>query len=737
MSNNNKTNQVKNKTTKKVKKDNGVLTVRKISVVFLALFFILFINITFIAITGVHLVSGSNINHYAQQRDFKSEPLRAKRGTIYDVNGDVIAKDTVTYNLSAILDKNRYDQVNDKPAYVTDPATYAKKLAPILKMDEKEVLKALSKVSSSDDPKNGVYQTEFGIKGRNLSQSQKDAIDKLELTGLEFESMISRYYPNGTFASSTIGYATYDENEKRMIGRLGIEATYDSVLKGKDGKREYLVDGQGLVRKEVSNIAAVDGKDVYLTFDNNIQRIVESNMEEMFRANKAQLALAVVVNAKTGEVLALTNRPTFNPNKLDIKDYTNPFANLVFEPGSTMKTFTYAAAMDSGVYKGSDKFNSGTVNIVDNGQVVQTIKNYENHNWGKISFDEGYMRSSNTGIIHLFEKYLKPKTYEKYLDKFGFFKKTGIEIAGEQTGTKVMGKKQEQYTTGFGQASSITPVQLIQAFTAITNKGKMMQPYLTEKVVDPVSKKTIEAFKPKNVGSPIKESTAKKMLELMTKVTEDEKGTGNAYYQIDNYKVAGKTGTAEYVVNGRYATCGTCYYTSWLSAAPASDPDVIIYLVTKKDASPSYSARSKFTKNVTSNVLAYLDSKPDKKSKGSTKAGKVYEVESFINKSVEYTQAKLKEDKVSAVILGDGKKIVNQLPSPYMEISNNQRVVLLSDAKKFEMVDLSGYSKSDVSKITALLNIKVEIKGSGYVKSQSIPPGRLLKEKDVLKVTLE
>ncbi|WP_423364508.1 penicillin-binding protein [Mycoplasma sp. P36-A1] len=724
-----------NKKTKKTKKinvqDNGVSSIRSILVVFLTIFGVLLVNITWISLTGHHIVSGQDINHYAQERDFKSEVVSAKRGTIYDAKGDVIAKDTTTYNILAILNRKRYDEINKKPAYVTDPASYAKKLAPILKMKEKDLYTMLSK-----DPVK-YYQTELGSKGKGLSQTQKDAIDSLNLTGIEFSEVVSRYYPNGTFASSTIGYATYDEKQKRMVGQLGIEATYDDVLKGTDGKREYLVDGQGLTRKEISNVAPVDGKDVYLTIDNNIQRIVESNMEEMFRSNKAELALAVVANAKTGEILALTNRPTFNPNKLDIKDYTNPFVSLVFEPGSTMKTFTYAAAMDAGVYKGNDKYNSGTTNITDNGVVVQTIKNYDNNNWGSISFDEGFMRSSNTGIIHLFEKYLKTSTYEQYLTKFNFFKKTGIDIAGENTGTKVMSKKQEKYTTGFGQASSITPVQLIQAFTAITNKGNMMKPYITEKISDPDTKKIIEEFKPTIVGTPIKESTAKSMLELMSKVVEDERGTGYAHYKIDNYSVSGKTGTAEYVVNGKYATCSTCYYTSFLLAAPTSDPDIIMYLVTKKDESPSYAARAKFTKNVTSNVLAYLDANPDKNSKSNTKEAKVYEVESFVNNSISYTKKKLKQEKLSYVVLGDGDNVINQFPSPYTSVSNNQRIFVLSDSKKYQMIDLSGYAKSDVLKVAALLDIKVQFSGSGYVKSQSIVEGTTLKDKDVLKIKLE
>ncbi|MDR3214956.1 MAG: penicillin-binding protein, partial [Bacilli bacterium] len=565
---------------------------------------------------------------------------------------------------------------------------------------------------------------------------QKEAIEKLNLPGIEFEAVVARYYPNGVFASSTIGYATYDEEQGRMVGKLGVEATYDDQLKGIDGKKQVQVDGDGYVKKVLSSTKSENGSDVYLTLDNNIQRIVESNMDKMLASNKADFALAVVTDAKTNEVLAISNRPTFNPNILDIKDFNNPFVSLQFEPGSTMKTFTYASAIDSGVYKGNVKYYSGATNIVDNGRVVQTIHNYENYNWGHITYDEGYMRSSNTGIVNLFMHYLNPQVYEKYLDKFKFFKPTGIEIAGESKGQKVMDLKQEQYTTGFGQASSITPVQLMQAFSAITNKGKEMKPYITSKIVDNKGE-LIKQFKPTVVGQPIKESTAKSMLNLMKHVVEDKRGTGYNWYRLQDYTVAGKTGTAEYVVNGKYQTCGTCYYTSFLMSAPASDPKVNIYLVTKHDTYPSYNARSKFIKNVSSNVLAYLNVKPDKKVSLNNNKVNIIDLESFINKSVAYSKKKLDNNKVKYIIIGKGALVVNQNPLPYAKISNNQKVFILSNSNSYEMIDLYGYSKADVLKFASLLDLKVNINGDGYVYKQSIKANQKLSNKDVLQIYLK
>lgn len=706
--------------------------IKLLYLLFLLLFIIILINILFVNLTGVHLVSGNNISAYKKERDTKTEQISAKRGSIYDRNGEVIAKESNTYTIIAYLNKDRIDRANNKPAYVTDPDVYATKLSKILKADADEIKKLLLQEN--------LYQTYLGSKGKGLSLSQKEQIEALKLPGIEFETSTSRYYPNGTFASSTIGYASFDEQSNKLVGKLGVEGIYDDYLSGENGYSKYVVDGLGLKQKELDSKKAVNGSDVYLTIDNNIQRIVESNMEELFKVNKPEMAFAVVANAKTGEILALTNRPTFNPNILDIKDYTNPFVSLQFEPGSTMKSFTYASAMDSNAkYKGSNKFNSAPRCIVANGICVQKVQNFDNNNWGNISYDLGFMRSSNIGILSMFDNYLPTKTFEAYLDKFHFFKETGIEIAGEAKGSKQMEIKQEAYTTGFGQSSSVTPVQMLQAFTAFTNNGVMLKPYITKKIIDE-NDQIQKEFEKTEVGRAISEKTSKDMLKLLTKVVEDPQGGGNRYYKTDSYKIAGKTGTAEYVENGKYLTCGTCYYNSFIGAAPASNPEIVFYMITKREGATDhnpYDTRGQFIKNITSNILAYLNSKPDKKITKDNEKIKLYEIESFINKSVAYASKKLDNMNMEYLIIGDGKTIINQSITPYQKTSNKQKILLLTDSKKYTMDNLTGFSKSEVLKYAQLLNLKVEIKGEGYVYSQSIVPGTSLNDKSKLLVKLK
>lgn len=685
------------------------------------------LNTIVLSVSGYHVVSGTNVQEYAKERDFKEVKLTARRGTIYDRHGNVIAKDKDTYTLIAYLNLDRKTPL-DEPAHVTNPRLYAQKLAPILNAKEEDLYKLLAR-----NPKR-YYQTELGIKGKNLTLTQKEKINALKLPGLDFITTVSRFYPNGVFASSTIGYSVYDEDTEKIIGQLGIEATYNEQLQGIDGYKKYETDGKGYTKSIIASKNPVDGSDVYLTIDNNIQRIVETNMDQMVKSNPSEMSLIVVTDSKTNEILALSNRPTFNPNKIDIEDFNNPFVSNVFEPGSTMKIFTYSAAMDTGVYSHTALFNSKPVKIVENGEVVQKVRNANNKDWGVISYDDGFMHSSNTGVVNLMMHILKPNVLGKYLDRFHFYKKTDTDIPGEQAGTKVFDRKQEQYTTGFGQASTTTPAQMVQAFSAITNEGKMMKPYVTKKVVNN-NKEVLLENKPTQVGRPISAATSKEMLQLMTRAIENPEAIAHIYHNA-YYTLAGKTGTAEIVEKGKYLTCLGCVYSSIIVGAPAQNPAINIYIITKKDIYYRQADRAKALTNIVTNTLAYLDISPDKKKNKVIKKSSVFEIESFINKGLEYAQDKLEEEHVRTYILGEGSKVINQAPAPYQKISHNQNVFLLTKAPKYYMINLKGLSKSDVLKYASLLNIKVEFEGRGYVITQSIDAGKAIQENTLLKIKL-
>ncbi|MGR5910244.1 peptidoglycan D,D-transpeptidase FtsI family protein [Bacillus pacificus] len=288
----------------------------------------------------------------------------------------------------------------------------------------------------------------------------------------------------------------------------------------------------------------------------------------------------------------------------------DPIANA-YEPGSTMKVFTLAAAINEGVYNGKEYFQSGKYSVGS-----ADIKDHNGgFGWGSITFDEGFERSSNVAFSILEDQLLKPNKFKQYMNKFGFNQKTGIDLPGESKNTLLLNTQIQQVTTSFGQGSTVTPIQLIQAATAIANDGKMMQPYIVDKVVNPTNKQVIMENQPKEVGNPIKKGTADKVRDLMERVITSSKGTGTMY-KVDGYPIGGKTGTAQIPnpENGRYMEGKENYIFSFLGMAPIDDPELIVYLAIKqpKLKGDEYGAQplAEIFKPVVKNSLEYLKVKP-------------------------------------------------------------------------------------------------------------------------------
>ena len=289
--------------------------------------------------------------------------VSAKRGSIYSVNGDILAQNVSSYKLIAYLDPKRTTN-KKRPQHVVDKEDTARKLAPILGMEEAEVLRYLSKEN--------VYQTEFGVKGKGLSELVKKQIDDLNLPGLAFYESFKRYYPKGDFASYTIGYTKESSDEDNTIkGEMGIEKEYNELLKGEDGYSRYQKDLQGykIPNTPVEVKDAVQGKDIYLTIDSNIQFFVEQAMHNADKEYDWQWFTVTIMDAKTGAILATSSSPSFDPNKRNITNYLDLLISSPYEPGSTMKTFTYMAAMENGVYNGSETYKSGVYTTSDGTEI--------------------------------------------------------------------------------------------------------------------------------------------------------------------------------------------------------------------------------------------------------------------------------------------------------------------------------------------------------------------------------
>lgn len=446
--------------------------------------------------------------------------------------------------------------------------------------------------------------------------------------------------------------------------------------------------------------------------------------------------LIELCRSKTGKVLAMSSKPSYNPNKGDIEYFLNdPIANA-YEPGSTMKVFTLAAAINEGVYNGKEYFQSG--------KYLVGSTDIKDHNggfgWGSITFDEGFERSSNVAFSILEDQLLKPNKFKQYMNKFGFNQKTGIDLPGESKNTLLLNTQIQQVTTSFGQGSTVTPIQLIQAATAIANDGKMMQPYIVDKVVNPTNKQVIMENQPKEIGNPIKNETADKVRSLMERVITSSKGTGTMY-KVDGYPIGGKTGTAQIPnpENGRYMEGKENYIFSFLGMAPIDDPELIVYLAIKqpKLKGDEYGAQplAEIFKPVIKNSLEYLKVKPytEKQIADATKQSQL-KVQSYVNQSMDTAEESVEKEKLQPVILGEGK-IIKQYPQSGEVMSEGDRIFLLGNNAK--MPNIKGWSMRDVMYFSKLLNLDLKTSGTGYVTNQSIEKGQDLQEGDTLKLELE
>ena len=557
--------------------------------------FLLF-AVRFIYIIGVGKVGSESLDKKRQDLYQGSSIIKAKRGTIYDRNGQPIAEDATSYSLYAELGKD-YIGLNNKKLYVQkkDHDKIAEVLHKYAGIDKELTLKQLSKEIKKNE--NGKYygSTEFGSKGKNLSLETKTKIEKeLEeagVPGIYFTEHPDRMYPNGKFASYIVGYAqpeNSDEENSKLTGEkgMGIENAYDDILKGEDGYKYFQKDSKGneLPGSVIVDKKAVDGKDIYTTLDSNLQLRMEEVMDDVFSKSEPENMTAVLMSSKTGEILAASQRPTFDPQTkkglYEEDDQPKPvWQNMLiqtpFEPGSTMKVFTVAAAIDSGNLNENETFESGKIQVYDT-----PISDWKPEGKGTLTYRQALAWSSNVGMVHLEQK--MGTTWQEYLNKFGFGKTTESGLPFEEPGNIRDQNPVDTAMSAFGQAIGVTNFQMMQGFTAIANKGTMLKPQYIKKITSEDGKEE-KVFGPQEVGKPIKESTADKTLDFMKDTVEDPiYGTGYGTYGIDGVSVSAKTGTAQIFENGQVLTGPNDYLYSVVQIAPTENPEYIMYVTLRK-----------------------------------------------------------------------------------------------------------------------------------------------------------
>ena len=686
--------------------------VSKLLIAFILLFFVVVIaRLLYLGISPK--IDGIDLKTFVANRNTRKKTTYAKRGTIYDSSSNVLARTINSYTVIAYLSESRSKGFKT-PQHVVDKEKTAKELSPILGMSEEAILYLLNR---------NAYQVELGPGGRGITELKKEEIEKLKLPGISFISSYKRYYQNDDFASYILGYVkTTDEGE--MIGEMGIEQYYNDMLKGKDGFIVYQQDVNGYkipnTKEEVKE--SKDGVDIYLTIDSNIQFFVEKYSKEAYEQYPCDWLFAVVADAKTGAILGSTSYPSFNPNIKNITNYLNPLVSFAIEPGSTMKIFTYMATMEKKMYDGNKTFKSGSIKIGEN-----TIYDWKTDGFGEITYDEGFMLSSNVGISYLTKDYFTGSELKEYFKKWGFGQKTGIELPYELTGTlnEKNNKAIEIANAGFGQGITVTPIQMVQALTMIANNGVMLKPYIVSKIVDEEDALVYEG-KRTELGKVASSETVNNIKELMYKVIYNDLyySTG-ASYRMDGYDLIGKTGTAQYTnpYTGRYYYDNVNYIRSFAGMFPKDDPEIIIYVATKK----TYTQKgvSNIVKGLVKDIANYRSIFKNEETNATT-----FKIGDYSNQNLMMVLDNLKDKFKDIVVIGDGDKIVDTYPKNKV-VSKDEKIFILTNSKNIEIPDFIGYSKREVEIYKKLTGIDITLEGNGYVYEQNIEDDKIyLKLKD-------
>lgn len=714
---------------KKVKENNDKFKVSKLVIIVTFFLFVILIGRLCYLCLVDYKVGDTTITAFIKNRNTKEEVLMPSRGTIYDVNGNILANDVISYTIIAYLSDTRVDAKGNKD-YVEDIDTTSHKLAQVLKVEESSIKEVLQ-----NGKENNKYQVEFGSIGKGITEIVKEEIDSLNLEGIDFLKDIKRYYPNSDFASYLIGYTVLkDDNGSSWItGEMGIEEYYDKELRGKAGYRTYERDKYGYKiangREYVE--PADNGNDIYLTIDNNIQLFVENAVKDSQRQSDAEWTLMVAMDAKTGEVLGYSSTPSFDPNIRNMTSYLDPIVNLAYEPGSTMKIFSYMCAIDSGNYDGSTTYQSGTKTYEsESDDSTVTISDWNKTGWGTLSYDQGFALSSNIAVANIVESVINKEDLKACYAKYGFGSKTGFTLKREDAGSIDYKYQIEAATAGYGQGIMTTPIQHLEALTAIANDGVMIKPYVVGKIVDTDTKEVILEGKREEVATIAKKETIEKMKSLMASVINGDKenSTGYSYY-MDGYSLIGKTGTAQIYdySKGKYMEGESDYIYSFSGMFPEDDPKIIIYAAASRPKdTTNYIAP--MVREVEKNITKYLNIEDSTKEKSS------YNVESFYNKNVNDIKSYLENKKIKVLVLGEGTKVVNQYPSIGNMLYEDDLIILKTNNFDKKMIDLNGYSYKEVLNILKLMDAKYDLQGSGYVYEQSISPGEDITDTAIIKL---
>ncbi|MFT8871447.1 MAG: penicillin-binding transpeptidase domain-containing protein [Sporolactobacillus sp.] len=692
-----------------------------------AIFLVIFLAVIgrFVYITQAKSIDGHNLLALGRHKWQAIKLVDEKRGTIYSENGQILAEDIPAYTLYAVVSPSAQNRVRDK-------GKTAAALAPILNMSTGDVLTQLNRQA---------YQVQFGTKGKMLSHRVKEKIEQLKLPGLFFQTESKRYYPEQSSAAYVLGFTGMSGADDEQKGVYGIEQSLNPYLTERDGSVRYYRSLKGVpIPDEKQKIVskAYPGDDVYLTLNTQIQTVLDQAMAQVQNDYKPTDMVGVVADPKTGKILAMSSYPSFNPNLHNIKQYADAAIADPYEPGSVMKVFTVASAFDSGTFNTSALYNSGSYQT--NGG---TIHDWDKSGWGMLNFSQAFELSSNVGMSVLADKYLGTDRLHQYLQRFGFMKKTGIDLPDEGDSRVNWRYKIDQLEASFGQASAFTAMQIVQAATAIANNGTMVRPYIVNKIVNPETNSTVLKNKTTVVGHPISAAAAEQTRALMRQVVTDHHVVGNVgatglAYDLPGYDVIGKTGTAQIGSPTGYLTGKNNYIYSFLGMAPQKNPRLIVYVAVKqpqlKDTDLGSEPVVAIVRPVMTSALQYLQAAKEISEGMPSVSVPSRALASLTGQSMAAAAQQTSADGFSPVAVGSGT-LSAQMPYAGEQLIQGSRVILYS-AQDAQFPDVSGWSLADVMKLAQVAGVKLNEQGEGYVRSQSPAAGTPIHKGDTLAVEL-
>ena len=717
----------------------------------LAVFLFAVFLVNFAVIIGTGKKFGVDLVKEASKVHQTTLTVPAKRGTIYDRNGTPIAEDATSYNVYAVIDKD-YKSANGDVLYVEE--SQYNKVAEIfhkyLDMEETYVKDQLSQPN--------LKQVSFGAKGNGITyanmMSIKQDLETAKVEGVNFTTSPNRSYPNGKFASSFIGLAQLHENEdgtKSLIGTSGIESSLNSLLAGTDGIITYEKDRLGNIVPGTEQVTqqTVNGKDVYTTLSSPLQSFMESQMDAFQEKLKGKYMTATLVSAKTGEILATTQRPTFDADTKEglTKDFVwrDILYQSNYEPGSTMKVMTLAAAIDNNTFPGGEVFNSSELKIAD-----ATIRDWDVNaglTTGRMmTFLQGFALSSNVGMS-LLEQKMGDATWLDYLKRFKFGVPTRFGLTDEYAGQLPADNIVSIAQSSFGQGISVTQTQMLRAFTAIANDGVMLEPKFISAIYD-TNNQSVRKSQKEIVGNPVSKEAASTTRNHMILVGTDplygtmyNHYTGKPIITVPGQNVAVKSGTAQIAdeKNGGYLVGSTNYIFSVVTMNPAENPDFILYVTVQQPEHYSGIQLGEFATPILERASAMKESlnlQSPAKNLDKVTTESSYAMPSIKDISPGELAEALRRNIVQPIVVGTGTKIKETSVEEGKNLAPNQQVLLLSD-KVEEIPDMYGWKKEIAEAFAKWLDIELEFEGSGsVVQKQDVRTNTAIKNIKKIKLTL-